>query len=119
MVVMNKCDLLPAEGRPAGCLAVSCKTGDGIDSLLEELVRRAGFQPAAPYAAAINARQQACLVRARQGVAESLEELRAGHAPEYAATGLHSALDAVGEVLGATDTEEILGAIFSTFCIGK
>jgi tRNA modification GTPase len=42
-----------------------------------------------------------------------------GESPEFVAAGLHAALLAVGEVIGRTDIEEILGEIFSRFCIGK
>jgi len=39
--------------------------------------------------------------------------------PEFIAEELRAALDAVGEVIGKADAEELLGAIFSRFCIGK
>jgi tRNA modification GTPase len=50
---------------------------------------------------------------------EAAEKLRAAVDPELVAVPLREALDAVGEVIGAADAEEILGEIFSTFCIGK
>jgi tRNA modification GTPase len=40
-------------------------------------------------------------------------------APEFAAVDLREALLAIGEVTGRVDVEEILGAVFSQFCIGK
>ena len=69
--------------------------------------------------AAINARHQACLQRAQSRLSEAAEKLRAGVDPELIAVPLRETLDAVGEVIGAADAEEILGEIFSTFCIGK
>jgi tRNA U34 5-carboxymethylaminomethyl modifying GTPase MnmE/TrmE len=45
--------------------------------------------------------------------------LGAGEPPELVAVELRSALGAVGEVVGEAGTEEILGKIFSSFCIGK
>jgi len=39
--------------------------------------------------------------------------------PEFVAMDLRAALEAVGDVIGKTDIEEILGEIFSSFCIGK
>jgi tRNA modification GTPase len=45
--------------------------------------------------------------------------LESGAAPELAALELRGALEALGEISGKIDTEEILGAIFSRFCIGK
>ena len=68
---------------------------------------------------AINARHQHCLSRAKENVERALENLAAGESPEFIALDLRAALDAVGDVIGKTDVEEILGEIFSTFCIGK
>jgi tRNA modification GTPase len=45
--------------------------------------------------------------------------LAAGESPEFVAEELRAALDAVGEVVGKTEVEEILGEIFGRFCIGK
>jgi tRNA modification GTPase len=45
--------------------------------------------------------------------------LEAGESAEFVAIDLRDALGSVGEVIGKTDIEEILGEIFSTFCIGK
>lgn len=69
--------------------------------------------------AAINARHQACLQRARACLQEAEEELRRKTDPELVAMPLREALDAVAEVVGAADIEEILGEIFRTFCVGK
>jgi tRNA modification GTPase len=116
---LNKIDLLasPPAGVPGRSIPVSCATGEGIPALVETLVRAVPHTP--PSRAAINARHQACLQRTRDALELALEELRAGRSPEFIAPGLHAALDAVGEILGAADAEEILGAVFSRFCIGK
>ena len=45
--------------------------------------------------------------------------LQAGQAPEYIALDLREALQALGEVVGIVDVEEVLDVIFSSFCIGK
>jgi tRNA modification GTPase len=45
--------------------------------------------------------------------------LDAGESPELIAVELRASLSAVGEVVGEAGTEEILGKIFSSFCIGK
>ena len=72
-----------------------------------------------PTSAAINARHQDCLQRVRAAVQAAAAALRGGQSPEFVSLDLRQALDAVGEVVGGVDTEEILGRIFSTFCIGK
>ena len=68
---------------------------------------------------AINARHQACLAKALEYSNAAQRALDDGLSPEFVAEELRGALDAVGEVVGKADGEEILGKIFSTFCIGK
>ena len=50
---------------------------------------------------------------------EAANALERGLSPEFVAIEVRAALDAVGEIVGKADVEELLGAIFSTFCIGK
>ena len=126
ILALNKVDLLDprtdAKQLPqSGPLAISCQTGEGMERLVDLIVTKARGDRAAdaPMLAAINARHQACLQRARSRLGEAAEKLRAGVDPELIAVPLREALDAVGEVIGAADAEEILGEIFSTFCIGK
>ena len=57
--------------------------------------------------------------RAVEFLETSLERLKAGESPEFIALELRAALEAIGEIVGRTDVEEILGEIFSSFCIGK
>lgn len=68
---------------------------------------------------AINARHQHCLIKAGEGVAAARGNLEMGESAEFVAMDLRQALGAVGDVIGKTDVEEILGEIFSSFCIGK
>lgn len=119
ILVLNKSDLVPAT--PGRGIAISCLTGEGIEALVSAVVSQVqGARPAeAPTLAAINARHQNCLDRAREALVLASGELSAGAAPELVAVPLRDALDAVSEVVGATDIEDILGQIFSTFCIGK
>lgn len=120
ILVLNKIDLLSAPPASSG-LRVSCLTGDGIESLVDAIVAQTLGQRTseAPTLAAINARHQACLERAAQTLGLAMEELKNNSAPELVALPLREALDAAGEVVGHADAEEILGQIFSTFCIGK
>ena len=56
---------------------------------------------------------------ARDFATAGRQALTDGLSPEFVAEELRGALDAVGEIVGKADSEEILGKIFSTFCIGK
>ena len=119
IIAFNKCDLLDKKRPDLPGILVSCVTGEGIAGLVDRIVAEVHRSAPPPNAAAINARHKACLHRARRGLTESLAELEKNSPPEFAATGLHEALDAMGEILGVADAEEILGEIFARFCIGK
>ncbi|MCX7869703.1 MAG: 50S ribosome-binding GTPase, partial [Terrimicrobiaceae bacterium] len=121
LVVWNKCDLLPEwpSELPEGICAISCLTGRGLSELSTAILRQAGLNPSRPAAAAINARHQNCLRRVRDALERALADLEAGQPAEFAASSAREALDAAGEMTGAADAEEILGEIFSRFCIGK
>jgi len=71
------------------------------------------------WSLAINARHADCLRRAGGFTEAARGALTSGLSPEFIAEELRGALDAVGEIVGKADSEEILGKIFSTFCIGK
>ena len=68
---------------------------------------------------AINARHQRCFQRAAEAMEDAAEAFEHDEAPEIIAFELREGLQAVGEVTGRVDVEEVLGAIFSRFCIGK
>ena len=68
---------------------------------------------------AINARHQACLKNAAQFCEAAKRTIESMISAEFISIELRAALDAVGEVVGKADTDELLGKIFSTFCIGK
>jgi tRNA modification GTPase len=126
ILAANKIDLIgngvdDLRFRKTPFIAISCLTGEGIGQLVDAIARTArGNQPAdAPMLAAINARHQVCLERARLCLKEAEEKLQKQADPELVAVPLREALDAAGEIVGAAGIEEILGKIFSTFCIGK
>jgi tRNA modification GTPase len=127
LLVFNKIDLLSdhhalRRSYPEALL-LSCKTGEGLEELKMTLIARiTGSLPATkeqPSAFAINARHQACLQRAESSLNSALELFEARQPLELLAVELHASLQALGEIVGASDTEEILGEIFGNFCIGK
>ncbi|MCA8938142.1 MAG: tRNA uridine-5-carboxymethylaminomethyl(34) synthesis GTPase MnmE, partial [Planctomycetes bacterium] len=72
------------------------------------------------HAVAINARHQESLETARRNLRAAVVQLNdAGDHPELAAIDIREALDSLGEIPGKVDTEDLLGVIFSRFCIGK
>jgi tRNA modification GTPase len=123
ILVLNKIDLAASQLSTLNSqlLRVSCTTGEGLDALIDAIVSRVHAEPAGARdsLAAINARHQACLQRAAVALDAALERFDAGAEPEFVAVDLRAALDAAGEVVGVVDTEDILGRIFSSFCIAK
>ena len=66
-----------------------------------------------------NVRHDDALRRAQASLSHAIESLDAKMPPEFIAVDLRSSLDAIGEIVGKTTTEDILDRIFSQFCIGK
>ncbi|MBV8033795.1 tRNA uridine-5-carboxymethylaminomethyl(34) synthesis GTPase MnmE [Roseateles sp.] len=115
--VFNKADLAAA---PAGEIALSLKTGEGLEALRQRLLQTAGWQ-AVPEGLFI-ARERHVQALAR--TAEHLAQARAiaeqrDAALDLLAEELRLAHDALGEITGAFSADELLGVIFSSFCIGK
>jgi tRNA modification GTPase len=121
--ILNKTDLgeHPSwTGIPA--VRLSCTSGDGFEELSAAIRDALHFGEAdwGEHAVAINARHQASLSAARTALTNALELLAdTSNDVELAAIDLREALDALGEIPGRVDTEDLLGVIFSSFCIGK
>jgi tRNA modification GTPase len=134
ILVVNKIDLprklkLPLESRvtrhvsrvTSPVVDVCCLSGQGIEALkdaIKELVW-SGEITAGMLQVMINSRHQDALTRARAATRRTLDVLRAGETLELAAGELRIAVNAVGEIVGKTTTEDLLDSIFSQFCIGK
>ncbi len=100
---------------------VSCLSGQGIEALkdaIKELVW-AGEIRAEMLQVMISSRHQDALNRARAATQRTLEALRVDATLELVAMDLRIAVNAVGEIVGKTATEDLLDSIFSQFCIGK
>ena len=100
---------------------VSCLTGQGIDTLKDAIKALvwSGEIKAEMLEVMINSRHQEALNRARGASLRTLEALRSDQTLELVALDLRIAVNAVGEIVGQTTTEDLLDMIFSHFCIGK
>ncbi|HEY5837963.1 MAG TPA: tRNA uridine-5-carboxymethylaminomethyl(34) synthesis GTPase MnmE [Pyrinomonadaceae bacterium] len=131
VIALNKSDLpsfsnesvndrLRANGSRTPTVAVSAATEDGLSDLhaaiLKPFVNGNGTGEGLMIT---NARHHDLLVRAMSSIASSEELIRGGASEEIVLIGLHNALRFIGELTGETTTEDMLGQIFSTFCIGK
>ncbi|MBC8095444.1 MAG: tRNA uridine-5-carboxymethylaminomethyl(34) synthesis GTPase MnmE [Akkermansiaceae bacterium] len=125
LLVRNKMDL-PARLSLSADLSrnavdVCCLSGKGIDALkdaIKELLW-SGEIRTEMLQVMINSRHQDALNRARAGTQRTIDALRSGETLELAAMDLRIAVNAVGEIVGKTTTEDLLDMIFSQFCIGK
>jgi tRNA modification GTPase len=120
--LLNKVDLgEDAAWSASEGVRLSCVTGDGVDDLLEAIRGELalGVESWGQEAVAVNARHQACLRRAMAGLAAGRGSLERGESVEFGALDFREALEAIGEISGRIETEELLGEIFGRFCIGK
>jgi tRNA modification GTPase len=122
IAILNKIDLAPpaqAEAN-AGAIAISANTGEGLDALKAALVSfaRANYGAAeTPLITRVRHRQE--IERACGALASFLASTDKGEPAELAAEHLREAADALGRLTGRLDVEDVLGQIFSEFCIGK
>ncbi|MGY8709936.1 tRNA uridine-5-carboxymethylaminomethyl(34) synthesis GTPase MnmE [Bradyrhizobium sp. 18BD] len=118
-IVRNKIDLGKAGGvGPSGEFRISASRGDGLPELVVALVKfAADFFGTSEAAVVTRARQRDLLSCASDSLRRSLELVEEGE--ELAAEELRAAAFALGRLLGRVDVEDVLGAIFQKFCIGK
>ncbi|WP_291510818.1 tRNA uridine-5-carboxymethylaminomethyl(34) synthesis GTPase MnmE [Acidithiobacillus sp.] len=118
-VVWNKGDLVAEEPMLPTIhrqIVLSARTGQGLDKLREELQLCLGASEAAPFS--VRSRHVHALEHCRAAMADAEAALAQGN-EELCAEHLRTAAASLGRVTGAIDVEEILGEIFSQFCIGK
>jgi tRNA modification GTPase len=117
LVVCTKLDLGP-RSQMGDCVHVSAVTGDGINELHRQLdVLAFGRDEGASGALPLNARHVRALEEARDALVRAADAVAAG--PELAALELRGALESLGNIVGQLSPDELLGRIFSQFCIGK
>jgi tRNA modification GTPase len=121
IVVFNKIDLT---GDAAGVtraasrteIRVSAQTGDGLDLLQNEILRRIGWQPQEEGVFLARTRHLHCLRQAAGHLAEGAVQ---SDQLELFAEELRLAQVALSQITGAFSSDDLLGEIFSRFCIGK
>jgi tRNA modification GTPase len=122
-VVYNKIDRTHAAasleaGDPVR-VRLSAATGDGLDLLRQHLKDCVGFHPAGSSVWSARARHLDALRRARSHIEEAHRLLVERHAGELVAKELTDAQVQLGEITGQVTSDDLLGRIFGSFCIGK
>ncbi|HMD55830.1 MAG TPA: hypothetical protein VKJ65_14885, partial [Phycisphaerae bacterium] len=128
LVVRNKSDLpgglqsLPQE-IDLPFLQVSALTGENLDALFANILDLAHRDaPVAHECATLNRRHLQSLSDAHEALQRARNAVQSADAdqfPELLASDLRAALDALGEISGVVSSDDILGRIFGSFCIGK
>lgn len=131
LFIHNKIDLCgAAASTPAAALAdlnqpqpitlrLSAKSGAGIDALRAVLVHLAGGGAGNDGSFSARARHVAALQATAVHLDLAEQRLRLAHLPELAAEELRQAQQALSAITGGYRADDLLGAIFSSFCIGK
>ncbi len=120
LIIRNKIDLTghPAGRGATGVLYLSAKTGEGIDLLKQLLKEKMGLHSNLEGTFLARRRHLEALQRTQNALRIALRHAEE-HQSELLAEELRQAQQALGEITGQVTTEDLLGRIFSTFCIGK
>ncbi|MCW8900919.1 MAG: tRNA uridine-5-carboxymethylaminomethyl(34) synthesis GTPase MnmE [Gammaproteobacteria bacterium] len=122
-IVRNKIDLTGIqasinENRHSE-IALSAKSGQGIDLLRDHLKKIMGYTGLTEGVFLARRRHLDALIRAKDFVLSGQAQLQESKAGELLAEDLRQAQQALGEITGFVSSDELLGKIFSSFCIGK
>ncbi len=126
ITVINKTDLADAgtlallQKQYANSSLISAKNGDGIDHLQQLIVEAAALPEVGDGDVIVtNARHYEALTRAGEAITRSIDGLRAGISGDFVSQDIRECMHYLGEITGEITTDDILGEIFSHFCIGK
>ena len=123
VALINKADLgavvEPSDLPFMNVVRISANNGEGLDQLAD--VVEVLFENDTPCDGSIltNARQYDACRRAYDAIGRSLKGLRSGLTPDMVLIDVEEAMEAMGEVTGATVREDITARIFERFCVGK
>lgn len=115
IVVYNKVDLAPGFAAPPGAVAVSAKTGEGLDRLRKAILEAAGWSASGESVFLARERHLRALERSRAHLQAAGEQREW----EFFAEELRLAQEALATITGEFSSDDLLGEIFTRFCIGK
>ncbi len=123
-LVANKIDLLPDSTlasfhSPFPLLTLSAKTGSGLEALRRHLKEAVGYDQSIEGSFIARRRHLKALEQALQFIQTGEAQLRHSGAAELLAEDLRQAQEALGQITGKFLADDLLGEIFSNFCIGK
>jgi tRNA modification GTPase len=116
-LVSLPCGLRDHQGTPE--ISLSAKTGEGIDALREHLKKLVSYEGTGEGDFSARRRHLDAISRAQGLILAGQEALSEGQAGELLAEDLRQAQMALSEITGEFSADDLLGEIFSSFCIGK
>jgi len=124
MTIINKCDLEQVvKETPSGetdAIRISAKTGDGFENLENAIRDYLGIVPEVSAGSIVTtARQYESVSAAIRAIEKGRESILQATPHEMVLLDVYEALSQLNELTGEVVTEDILGRIFSTFCVGK
>ena len=128
-IVVNKIDTQSSNFGATWCedkrcqqtIYLSALSGEGVKGLISSLIEEVASQITANESSQVitSERQKNCLIKARDAISQTLTAIEKKLPSELIASDLRTALSSLDEMIGKTHPEDILGRIFSKFCIGK
>lgn len=123
IALINKSDLgakvLPSDLPFSTVIPICAKTGDGLDQLRDTVDMMFAGELPCDGSILTNTRQYDAIRRAYEAMLQALQGLQLGLTPDAVLTDVETAMEAMGEVTGATVREDITARIFERFCVGK
>jgi len=123
IALINKTDLgiavVPSDLPFMNIINVCASTGEGLDQLADLVDYLFTGETPCDGSILTNARQFDAIRRAYEAMLRALNALKVGLTPDAALTDVEQAMEAMGEVTGATVREDITARIFERFCVGK
>jgi tRNA modification GTPase len=118
--IWNKADVVTASAATEAGITLSAKTGSGLDALRQALLQAAGWQAPAGGTFIARERHLQALRRVQQHCADATKHLASqAQALDLLAEELRLAQTALADITGEFSSDDLLGVIFSRFCIGK
>ncbi len=123
IALINKSDLgskvLPSDLPFTTIISICAKTGEGLSQLADAVDTMFAGNTPCDGSILTNTRQYDAIRRAYEAMLQALQGLQLGLTPDAVLTDVETAMEAMGEVTGATVREDITARIFERFCVGK
>ena len=123
IALINKTDLgsavIPSDLPFMTVIPICARSGAGLELLADTIDELFAFSTPCDGSILTNARQYDAVRRAHEAIGRALRGLKLGLTPDMVLIDVEEAMEAMGEVTGATVREDITARIFERFCVGK